>query len=147
MLFRHTSEGLEKIEVDHRPPPPETLEYTEWDAYFDELLPGQYLERNLGDLFPFYHQLVPGEKYTLLWPGAEYALWDWGTLREDIGHKVGVDMGLPRAIIPGEPAPPSLLYRRQKSLNATLLRRLLVNLRGCKIREKLNFLLLYLLTY
>ncbi|KAJ5420263.1 hypothetical protein N7465_002782 [Penicillium sp. CMV-2018d] len=101
MLFRHTSEGLEKIEVDHRPPPPETLEYTEWDAYFDELLPGQCLERNLGDLFPFYHQLVPGEKYKLLWPGAEYALWDWGTLREHIGHKVGVYMGLPRAIIPG----------------------------------------------
>lgn len=68
---------------------------------FDELLPGQCLRRNPGDLLPFHDQLVVGEKYELLWPGAEYALWDWGTLREHIGHKVGVDMGVPRAIIPG----------------------------------------------
>ncbi|KAJ6128908.1 hypothetical protein N7471_010125 [Penicillium samsonianum] len=129
MLFHHTSEGLKKIEGNHVPPPPETLEYTEWDVCFDELLPGQCLRRNIGDLLPFHDQLVVGEKYELLWPGAEYALWDWGILREHIGHKVGVDMGVPRAIIPGEPAPLSLSYRRRKSSNANLLRHLLVNLR------------------
>jgi hypothetical protein len=101
MLFQHTPEGLKKIEGNHQPPPPETLELTGREAYFNELLPGQCLGRNIGIPLPFSDQLVPGERYELLWPGAEYALWDWGTLREHIGHKVGVGMGVPRAIIPG----------------------------------------------
>ncbi|CAG8416416.1 unnamed protein product [Penicillium salamii] len=101
LLFQHTLEGLKKIEGNHGPLPPETLEYTQNDLCFEELLPGHCLRRNIGNLTPFRDQLVAGEKYELLWPGAEYALWDWGTLREHIGHKVGVVPGVPRAIIPG----------------------------------------------
>ncbi|KAJ5175097.1 uncharacterized protein N7482_000974 [Penicillium canariense] len=84
MLFKRRPEGLKKVE-NHRPPPPETLKYTEREGHFAELLPGQCLKRNTGDPLPFCDQLVLGEKYELLWPGAEYALWDWGTLREHVG--------------------------------------------------------------
>jgi hypothetical protein len=74
ILFQHTANGLKKVEGKHRPPFPETLELRERDAEFEELLPGQYLKRNLGDLPPFWDQLVAGEKYELFWPGAEYTL-------------------------------------------------------------------------
>jgi len=61
MLFKHTSEGLKKMEGNHRPPPPETLTYTEWERHFDEFLPGQSPKRNIGKLLPFWDQLAPGE--------------------------------------------------------------------------------------
>lgn len=90
------------MEGEREPPPPETLKLTEWEmSFFGELLPGQCLQRNIGDFPPFFRQFVPGEKYELLWPGAEYTLWDWGTLREHIGRTVGLGTRVPRAIIPG----------------------------------------------
>ncbi|CAG8054637.1 unnamed protein product [Penicillium nalgiovense] len=101
MLFQHTADGLKKVEGKHRPPPPETLELTGRDVEFEELLPGQCIKRNLCDLPPFWDQLVEGVKYELLWPGAEYALWDWGTFREHLGQEIGTNLGLPRVIIPG----------------------------------------------
>ncbi|OQE22851.1 hypothetical protein PENFLA_c012G05203 [Penicillium flavigenum] len=100
ILFQHTVNGLKKV-GKHRLPPPETLELRQRDAEFEELLPGQCLKGNLRDISPFWDQLVAGEKYELLWPGAEYALWDWGTFREHVGQQIGTNLGLPRAVIPG----------------------------------------------
>lgn len=36
----------------------------------------------------FRDVLVNGEKYELLWPGGEIALWDWGTKMEFVGKEL-----------------------------------------------------------
>ena len=44
---------------------------------------------------------MAGERYELVWLGAEYALWAWGTLREHWEQGIGVNSGLPLVAIPG----------------------------------------------
>ncbi|KAF3018336.1 hypothetical protein E8E15_006452 [Penicillium rubens] len=101
MLFQHTSDGLKKVEGKHNSPPLQTFRLTGYEVETEELLPGQTLRRNIGHPYPFWDHLNAGERYELFWPGAEYALWAWGTLREHWEQEIGVNLGLPRVIIPG----------------------------------------------
>jgi hypothetical protein len=34
-------------------------------------------------------ELVKGSKYELVWPGGEFALWDWGTIKQHLGQELG----------------------------------------------------------
>ncbi|KAL4736659.1 hypothetical protein BDV11DRAFT_172724 [Aspergillus similis] len=103
MLFQRTPDGLKRVEGTPKPPPPQTLKLTGYEAEAEELLPGQTLRRNIGHPYPFWDHLVAGERYELFWPGAEYALWAWGTVHELWGQEIGVTSGLPRVVIPGGP--------------------------------------------
>ncbi|OPB40897.1 hypothetical protein A0O28_0009780 [Trichoderma guizhouense] len=48
-----------------------------------------------------YHKgLIEGERYDLVWPGGEVAMWDWGTKREHVGRELRVDAGQPPLHVP-----------------------------------------------
>ncbi|OQE22737.1 hypothetical protein PENFLA_c012G09822 [Penicillium flavigenum] len=100
MLFQHTSDGLKKVEGKHNSPPPQTFKLTGYEVETEELLPGQTLRRNIGHPYSFWDHLIAGERYELFWPGAQYALWAWGTLREHWDQEIGVNLRLSRVIIP-----------------------------------------------
>lgn len=101
MLFQHTPNGLKRLEGNFQPPPPQNLKLQGYEGETQQLLPGQALKRNIGSPSPFLDHLVPGERYELFWPGAQYALWAWGTLKENWNKEIGVDSGLPPLVIPG----------------------------------------------
>lgn len=102
MLFQHTPDGLKRVEGTPKSPPPQTFKLTGYEVETEELLPGQTLGRNIGAPDPFLDHMVAGERYELFWPGAEYALWAWGTLREHWDQEIGVNSGLPPVVvIPG----------------------------------------------
>ncbi|KAJ5645790.1 hypothetical protein N7490_002162 [Penicillium lividum] len=101
VIFQHTPHGLKMVEGTPKRPPPQTLKITGYEVETEELLPGQTLRRNIGAPGPFLDHMVAGERYELVWPGAEYALWAWGTLREHWEEKIGIDSGLPLVVIPG----------------------------------------------
>ncbi|KAJ5293932.1 hypothetical protein N7508_008753 [Penicillium antarcticum] len=102
VIFQHTPDGLKRVEVTPKRPPPQTLKITGYEVETEELLPGQTLRRNIGAPDPFLNHMVAGERYKLVWLGAEYALWAWGTLREHWEQEIGVTSGLPLVVIPGE---------------------------------------------
>lgn len=101
VIFQHTSDGLKRVEGTPKRPPPQTLKITGYEVETEELLPGQTLRRNIGAPDPFLDHMVAGERYELVWLGAEYALWAWGTLREHWEQEIGVNSGLPLVVIPG----------------------------------------------
>lgn len=105
VLLRHTAVGLESIAVDHS----EQLDTSRhgpvlingWNQTLWELdtngsftlmssLPGRYQEL-----------LKTDETYTLLWPGANLTLWEYGTMREHMGQELD-DKDQP-LLLPGGP--------------------------------------------
>ncbi|GES65444.1 hypothetical protein ATEIFO6365_0010037000 [Aspergillus terreus] len=103
MLFQRTPDGLKRVEGTPKLSPLQKCKLTGYEAETEELLPGQTLQRNIGYPYPFWDHMVAGERYELFWPGAEYALWAWGTLREHWGQEIGAFSGLPPVAIPGGP--------------------------------------------
>lgn len=101
MLFQHTADGLKEVEVKREAPSPETLKLTEIEYDTKEIFPGQTIQRTINYPETFVDRLVDGARYELFWPGDKYALWDWGTLREHLDQEIGVNLGLPRVLIPG----------------------------------------------
>ncbi|KAJ5922028.1 hypothetical protein N7516_009731 [Penicillium verrucosum] len=89
VIFQHTPDGLKRIEGTPKRPPPHTIKITGYEVETEELLPGQTLRRNIGAPGPFLDHMVAGERYELVWLGAEYALWAWGTLREHWEQEIG----------------------------------------------------------
>ncbi|KAL5337272.1 hypothetical protein BJX70DRAFT_389328 [Aspergillus crustosus] len=89
------------VEGTPKSPPPQIFKLIGYEVETEEVLPGQTLRRNIGYPEPFWGHIVTGEKYELFWPGAKYALWAWGTLREHWDQEIGVNSGLPPVIIPG----------------------------------------------
>ncbi|KAJ5663823.1 hypothetical protein N7507_004554 [Penicillium longicatenatum] len=89
MLFQHTPKT---VKGKNKSTPPQTLKLIGYEVEAEQLLPGQTLGRNIGFPDKFEDNLVAGERYEVFWPGAEYALW---------GQEIGVNLGLPRVIIPG----------------------------------------------
>jgi hypothetical protein len=101
MLFQHTPDGLKMVEGTPQSPPPKTVKLAGYEAQMEEVLPGQTLQWNTSRPRPYLDNMVAGERYELFWPGAEYALWAWGTLRDNWDQQIGVGSGLPRVVIPG----------------------------------------------
>ena len=43
-------------------------------------------------------ELVKGSKYELVWPGDEFALWDWSTIKQHLGQELGAKS--PKIVLP-----------------------------------------------
>ncbi|KAF2743860.1 hypothetical protein M011DRAFT_528815 [Sporormia fimetaria CBS 119925] len=94
ILLHITEHGPEKVEV---PPLPvvrvreqDRIEIHSHTPYLWELSPGDEA-RTRGSLTGNYQRLMePGEKYELLWPGAEISMWDWGSKKEHFGQELRV---------------------------------------------------------
>ncbi|KAJ5673386.1 hypothetical protein N7507_002513 [Penicillium longicatenatum] len=117
MLFQHTSEGLKEVIVKQKSPPPQIFKLTgpNYIVETEELLPGQCFQRRMDFPESFKNHLIAGEKYELFWPGAEYSLWAWGTLRQHWDQEIGVNLELPHAVIPGG-ARCSVTFEKMKEL-------------------------------
>ncbi|KAL4747565.1 hypothetical protein BDW72DRAFT_206390 [Aspergillus terricola var. indicus] len=57
MLFQRTPGGLKRVEGTPKPPPPQTLKLTGYEAEAEELLPGQNLRRNIGHPYSSWDHL------------------------------------------------------------------------------------------
>lgn len=114
ILLHHTADGsLEKVDIDHSGlvklvEEDETIMVNGWNQFLWELLPGgkTVLKATLPER---YHRLLtPGGKFELIWPGAEIAMWDWGTVRDHMNTELrarspglGEESKLPRLVLPG----------------------------------------------
>ncbi|KAE8398268.1 hypothetical protein BDV37DRAFT_291155 [Aspergillus pseudonomiae] len=86
ILFRHTPDGLERIEVGKGLwEAPDMLSIARLGQGLFELEPNGS-SRYLLELGVQYRDaLRPGERYELLWPGGESFLWDWGNIQGHLG--------------------------------------------------------------
>ena len=86
ILFRHTPDGLERIEVGKGLwEAPDMLSIARLGQGLFELEPNGS-SRYLLELGVQYRDaLRPGERYELLWPGGESFLWDWGYIQGHLG--------------------------------------------------------------
>ncbi|OKP02902.1 hypothetical protein PENSUB_6974 [Penicillium subrubescens] len=100
MLFQYTPDGLKRVEGKPQSSPPKTVKLAGYETQMEEVLPGQTVHWNISHPLPYLDNMVAGERYELFWPGAEYALWAWGTLRDNWDQQVGVEPELPRVVIP-----------------------------------------------
>jgi hypothetical protein len=104
LLFRHTANGLRKIEIEDNIPAAPQMPYTfdrlsspVWvlplggRTQFMEPLPERYRK-----------ELVVGSKYELVWPGGDIAVWNWGTIKQHFGQELGFKS--PNIYLPGAQA-------------------------------------------
>lgn len=66
-----------------------------------ELAPGREVSHGANPPECFYNALQAGETYTLLFPGWEIPVWNWGTFEDHIGREIKHDPTLPALVIPG----------------------------------------------
>jgi hypothetical protein len=91
LLFRHTANGLRKIDIDDDT---EAVSQTSslvdgWNRSLWEVA-AEGRVRLMATLPTRYRkELVAGAKYELVWPGSEVAIWDWGTQRQHMGQELG----------------------------------------------------------
>jgi hypothetical protein len=105
VLLRHTANSLDPIVVDHsgrldlsRQGP---IVVNGWNEDLWELAPGESFTLMTSLPGRYQELLNANETYTLLWPGANIALWEYGTIRESIGQELNdKDQPLP---LPGGP--------------------------------------------
>ncbi|KAE8416194.1 hypothetical protein BDV36DRAFT_284717 [Aspergillus pseudocaelatus] len=84
VLLRHTSGGLERVEVANRwPKPPDMIYLKGWCQDLFELQPNGS-SRYSESLYSYRSALRPGERYELLWTGGEISIWDWGNVQDHV---------------------------------------------------------------
>jgi hypothetical protein len=101
LLFHHTPDGLRKIEIASEPPSAALqapVVVDGWGISVRELAPGGRVRSMITLPKRYRTELVSGEKYELVWPGGEIAIWDWGTEKQHIGREVG--MKSPKICLP-----------------------------------------------
>ncbi|KAK8026492.1 hypothetical protein PG991_003548 [Apiospora marii] len=109
VLLEHTADGgFARIPVDHsrnlKLPEEERIKVDSWTPNLAQLLPGDSV--TLKGTLPEWYQrrLQAGKRYTLLWPGKEVTMWDWGTLQDHLNTELrATDQREPRLILPGGP--------------------------------------------
>ncbi|KAK4204626.1 hypothetical protein QBC40DRAFT_272628 [Triangularia verruculosa] len=107
ILLRHADSsdsdgGLETCDVNH----PKPLKFLSEDsilvdgqnAHLCELAPGGEARFTASLPARYYQALRAGEMYTVLYPGSEVAMWDWGTIKEHLGKEMKARAAL---MIPG----------------------------------------------
>ncbi|KAH7142149.1 hypothetical protein EDB81DRAFT_760974 [Dactylonectria macrodidyma] len=102
LLFRHTERGLIKIEIDDDLPPAPEIPFLVdgWNSTLRELAPGGRTRFMASMPKKYRKELVAGSQYQLVWPGGEFGLWDWGTIKQHMGQDLSVKSSkiyLPRA--------------------------------------------------
>ncbi|KAK4041153.1 hypothetical protein C8A01DRAFT_45595 [Parachaetomium inaequale] len=117
IVLHHTAtgDGVEPCAVDHtksvRPPLPKeksiSMDRNSWDDHLWELLPGGEGHGSVNFPEHYYQAMRAGETYTLLYPGGEVAMWDWGTRLEHFDkqpkarYRLDNEEMLPALMIPG----------------------------------------------
>jgi hypothetical protein len=116
VLLRHNGAGgLDPVAVDHTGVSNATEDVNAfvvkgWEIFLWQLEPGAEVACGAGLPERFYKAMRAGETYTLLYPGHEILLWDWGTLKELAGREMKkrtpaatTTEGSPNPVIPGGP--------------------------------------------
>ncbi|KAB8265586.1 hypothetical protein BDV32DRAFT_144110 [Aspergillus pseudonomiae] len=86
ILFRHTSDGLERDEVGKGlREAPDVLSIARLGQGLFELQPNGSSRYLLELGLQYRDALRAGERYELLWPGGESFLWDWGNIQGHLG--------------------------------------------------------------
>lgn len=115
LLHHNAAGGLDPVPVDHAgvvdaTDPVDSLVVQGWERFLWELKPGSQ-----GDTYHplperFHEAMRAGETYTLLYPGHEILIWEWGTKKELLGREmkkhvpaVATREGSPNPVIPGGP--------------------------------------------
>jgi hypothetical protein len=104
ILLHHTAHGgLEKIEVRNVGVlvTPKVLLVNGYNHFLWELPPAGSVTFKVSLPKSYRASLVPGDRYELIWPGVEIALWDWGTIREHLKRELKPK--LPSLVLPGGP--------------------------------------------
>jgi hypothetical protein len=109
VLLHMTPQGPEKIDVpplSYAKPDPDTIQVNGWNQYLWELQPGSEIDMREKLTANYQRLLQPGEKYELVWPGAELPMWDWGSMKEHVGKELrttqqqDIEAKLPRLVMP-----------------------------------------------
>ena len=95
LLHGHTTasaNGFEQVEIDHtgllKLPENDSIIVNNWNHHLWEFAPGDSVRFVCGLPARYYKALQAGETYTLLYPGGEVAIWDWGTIQEHLGKEI-----------------------------------------------------------
>lgn len=93
LLFRHTENGLRKIDIDMNSnlfDPPQMPFIVDGFRSTWEVAPEDNVKFMPGLSKRYRKELKVGAKYELVWPGGEIAIWDWGTIKQHIGQELGI---------------------------------------------------------
>lgn len=91
VLLRHVGKegGLEVVPVDHsglvKLPEEDAIVINGHNQFLWEFAPGDHVSFVADPPERYYRALRAGETYTLLYPGAELTMWNWGRIKDHIG--------------------------------------------------------------
>lgn len=117
LLHHNAAGGLDPVPVDHTgvldldaTDHVDSLVVQGWERFLSELKPGGQVDTYHPLPWRFQEAMRAGETYTLLYPGHEILMWEWGTTKELIGREmkkhapaVATREGSPNPVIPGGP--------------------------------------------
>ncbi|KAI1428365.1 hypothetical protein F5Y12DRAFT_711347 [Xylaria sp. FL1777] len=111
VLLRHVGKegGFEVISVDHHTgivplPNKDAILVNGHNQHLRELAPGDHFSFVANPPERYYRALQAGETYTLLYPGTEQTMWEWGSIKENIGTEIRREVSPTpghRLVIPG----------------------------------------------
>ncbi|OQD62916.1 hypothetical protein PENPOL_c010G01511 [Penicillium polonicum] len=102
VLIFHGSHGLRLEEVDPEKLPTKLLiprEVTASDPCFKELVPGSSVSWKTTLPAVHFEDSGPDAPYSILWPGGQIPIWDWGTLAEHSERTLAPKF--PQVVLPG----------------------------------------------
>lgn len=99
VLLRHTANGFQKIDIEGEPHPEPEKPIGLHKPTLRVLAPESKVRIMESLTHAYRKELVLGEKYELVWPGGEIALWDWGTPNQYPGRELHPKS--PKICLPG----------------------------------------------
>jgi hypothetical protein len=91
VLLHITEHGPERVEVEpleFASADENTILVNGWNQFLWNLPPGGETKMRDSLTANYQRRLKPGEKYALLWPGAEIGMWDWGSMSDHVGKEL-----------------------------------------------------------
>ncbi|KAK9414689.1 putative Zn(2)-C6 fungal-type domain-containing protein [Seiridium unicorne] len=107
VLLHITEHGRERVEIEpleFAKPDADAIQVNGWNQFLWELPSGGEIKMRDKLTANYQRRLEPGEKYELLWPGAEVSMWDWGSIKDHVGKQLESQkirqFKLPKLILP-----------------------------------------------
>ncbi|KAF2124929.1 hypothetical protein P153DRAFT_360575 [Dothidotthia symphoricarpi CBS 119687] len=91
VLLHITEYGPERVGVNplqYAKPDKDTILVNGWNQFLWALPLGSEIKRRGKLTANYYRRLIPGEKYELLWLGAEISMWDWESMSDHVGQEL-----------------------------------------------------------